>query len=161
MKSKNIQELKRLMTNDFYGLFSKEEFDIWLNEVKNQSSQKMCDLGNLNIYKNRSILYSLLFVELNETFDEQANENSKNLKNVIKKYCTNYIQEIYSESDLIEAISMFYANCDLKIFDKMNKAASMGFYSLLEYAEMDKTQLTTWKSQMLRECKTLIINLDE
>gem|GEM_PF-5021200 len=37
----------------------------------------------------------------------------------------------------------------------------MGFYSLLEYAEMDKTQLTTWKSQMLRECKTLIINLDE
>jgi|GEM_PF-3709440 len=106
------------MTNDFYGLFSKEEFDIWLNEVKNQSSQKMCDLGNLNIYKNRSILYSLLFVELNETFDEQANENSKNLKNVIKKYCTNYIQEIYSESDLIEAISMFYANCDLKIFGK-------------------------------------------
>ena len=90
-----------------------------------------------------------------------STEISQNLKNVIKKYCTNYIQEIYSESDLIEAISMFYANCDLKIFDKMNKAASKGFYSLLEYSEMDKTQLYTWKSQMLRDCKTLIVSLDE
>ena len=121
----------------------------------------MFELGNLNIYKNRSILYSLLLVELNETFDEKSNENYNNLKNVIIKYCSNYIEGIFSEFDLIQAISMFYANCDLKIFDKMNANASKGFYSLLEYSEIDKVQLITWKTQMLRECKTLIINLDE
>jgi len=156
IKEESLERLKKISTFDFFKLHNKEEFELWVSKIEDIFKLSTYEFGNLNKYPNRDRLYEAIITSEKLAFEITSKTNSQNLILVLKKHCLNYLEGHYTEEIFCEKMSFYKGNCQEEFFTNMRKSLFSIFWNLYEFTEIDRQQLGSWKSQIRRECKELI-----